>query len=469
MSTLSRRSHRKTRTGCVQCKKRRIKCDETKPRCQKCTNHSIQCTYLSSTISSSSPGGNGSPSSETPPTPFLAPERHPPITSEQPPTTPSPPLLIPSTSSSQVQDATTTTNINTNNNIEDPFLGLNMADLELLHHFSVSTCYTISRKPELVTLWRVTIPQLAFSQPFLMRGLLAISALHLARLRPSRSETYLSQAALHQDSALRAARRAMSRVTQDNCNALLAFSILVVMFAFARPREPDSLILIGSMEHGTAEWLLLLRGVHSILLSAWEHLENGVLSALFRVTAYFPNRHDEHGNGGLPSTSASASVSAPAPGLAQAAHWTPELDPLAELLDLVKAEQEGEEEEEEGPEEKEEKERQFQVYAHTIEELGKVFSLMHDSHTSMSDIMRTFIWPNRIPQGYISLLSARKQQALAIFAYYCVPLKNLELYWWMEGWSTHLLSTIYRLLDERHRLWIRWPMEQVGWEPERQI
>ncbi|OJD25157.1 hypothetical protein ACJ73_03474 [Blastomyces percursus] len=42
----SRRPHRKSRTGCSNCKKRRIKCDETKPGCRKCDAYGISCDYL---------------------------------------------------------------------------------------------------------------------------------------------------------------------------------------------------------------------------------------------------------------------------------------------------------------------------------------------------------------------------------------------------------------------------------------
>lgn len=43
---LSRRSHRKSRLGCLNCKRRRIKCDESRPQCTNCVRHSIACDYL---------------------------------------------------------------------------------------------------------------------------------------------------------------------------------------------------------------------------------------------------------------------------------------------------------------------------------------------------------------------------------------------------------------------------------------
>lgn len=44
-NTSTRRPHSKSRTGCTVCKKRRIKCDETKPACRQCVNYRRQCSY----------------------------------------------------------------------------------------------------------------------------------------------------------------------------------------------------------------------------------------------------------------------------------------------------------------------------------------------------------------------------------------------------------------------------------------
>ncbi|KAF2722529.1 hypothetical protein K431DRAFT_266560 [Polychaeton citri CBS 116435] len=40
-----RKSHKKSRKGCVNCKVRRVKCDEEHPSCQQCTQFGVQCRY----------------------------------------------------------------------------------------------------------------------------------------------------------------------------------------------------------------------------------------------------------------------------------------------------------------------------------------------------------------------------------------------------------------------------------------
>jgi hypothetical protein len=44
-NTSTRSHHSKSRTGCTVCKKRRIKCDETKPACRQCVDYGRQCSY----------------------------------------------------------------------------------------------------------------------------------------------------------------------------------------------------------------------------------------------------------------------------------------------------------------------------------------------------------------------------------------------------------------------------------------
>lgn len=50
-STGKRKFHQKSRNGCLTCKKRRVKCDETRPVCTKCHHMNLECGYAT-------PGGD---------------------------------------------------------------------------------------------------------------------------------------------------------------------------------------------------------------------------------------------------------------------------------------------------------------------------------------------------------------------------------------------------------------------------
>ncbi|KAH8742420.1 hypothetical protein F5883DRAFT_442370, partial [Diaporthe sp. PMI_573] len=45
-----RHPHRKSRLGCLQCKRRKIKCDETRPACLNCIRREVSCAYTPPTL-----------------------------------------------------------------------------------------------------------------------------------------------------------------------------------------------------------------------------------------------------------------------------------------------------------------------------------------------------------------------------------------------------------------------------------
>ncbi|KAH8821860.1 hypothetical protein F5884DRAFT_851069 [Xylogone sp. PMI_703] len=64
-----RRGHRKSRQGCFNCKKRKIKCQETFPTCENCARLSIRCQYMQTsaiTLSSWNPCNPQAPLNTTP-------------------------------------------------------------------------------------------------------------------------------------------------------------------------------------------------------------------------------------------------------------------------------------------------------------------------------------------------------------------------------------------------------------------
>lgn len=83
-------------------------------------------------------------------------------------------------------------------------------------------------------------------------------------------------------------------------------------------------------------------------------------------------------------------------------------------------------------------------------------------------IMRmAFIWLSEGMDGLIPLLQTTPtpQEPAVLLAFFAVLLHKSPDRWWMQGWPEHLITRIYALLDEKHRLWIRWPMEEMGWIP----
>ncbi|KAI0977368.1 hypothetical protein F4678DRAFT_11424 [Xylaria arbuscula] len=56
--------HKKSRTGCLRCKQRRVKCDELHPSCSSCSRHLVECVYQTQTRPPVSPNPTASSHSQ---------------------------------------------------------------------------------------------------------------------------------------------------------------------------------------------------------------------------------------------------------------------------------------------------------------------------------------------------------------------------------------------------------------------
>lgn len=284
-----------------------------------------------------------------------------------------------------------------------------MVDLKLLHHFTTSTYATLSHKGDIKTLWRVTVPELAFSNGYLMHALLALSALHLSHLEAERHDYYFSYATAHYEVALRDSSSTILIVQSENCHTIYALSALIFAFQMGLSHDADGLLI--TLDNEIAPWFVLLRGVHSIISSSWSWLQDGVLGPMFR----------------MPTCDNSVE----------------ELDEcLREFQVHLYA--------------NETNKSNLETYITTIDELRKWWNVEPE---------KSFTWVVKVGEDYLSLLSNRHPEALIIFAHFCVLLKQAESIYWFKNWPRKLISAIYHSLDEAYRLWIRWPLEQIGYYP----
>ncbi|KAF4630547.1 hypothetical protein G7Y89_g7593 [Cudoniella acicularis] len=259
-----------------------------------------------------------------------------------------------------------------------------------------------------------------------MRGILSISALHLAYLNPEKQDFYVSHSMEHHELALKEATTVLPNVTKENCAALHIFSILTCIHTLGRPRRQEDFLVVG--ESGIAKWLVLFRGVTEIIEPFEDVMASGLLSSLFQARQRRQNLRENCDGSGV------------------------EGNHLKELRDLVLQTTREEE--------------MIPVYTTNIDSLQRAFTFIYTSAPHTHETGDVFIWIFRVTNEYLMALKEGTQEALAIFAYSCVLFKKMEGYWWMEGWSVQLMSNIYDFLDEEHRLWIRWPIKEIGWTPK---
>ncbi|KAL4905481.1 hypothetical protein BDW74DRAFT_177849 [Aspergillus multicolor] len=194
----TRRYHRKSRTGCSECRARRIKCDETHPICRNCQRASLDCHYAAQC----SPSIPSTPSTQPSPSTNIA------------------PLLPPAATESSAS--------------------FDMLDLSLMHHYATVTSVSLFGE-EQKELWQIEIPIMARSNPLLMHGLLATAALHLAFLHKDSPAAYTNRALHHHSLGLELFNAEITTLSAENSKSpiLFTFGLFLVLWAYASPTVPS--------------------------------------------------------------------------------------------------------------------------------------------------------------------------------------------------------------------------------------
>ena len=302
-----------------------------------------------------------------------------------------------------------------------PALDSEEPDRMLLDHYTAVTYKTLVQREEGPEFWRTNILQIARDHLFVMNGLLAISALHLAWLHPEHRSESKSFAYLHQQQGLVLYRSAMDHAGEKNCHALFAFSSILAVLEFAAPPSPDGLLFLMSQDDGELPaWLHLVRGGCALLFTIWHVILKGPMQQLI-------------GSGQGPTDIANGPDD----------HHLTVLLPLFSQNSTVLAA---------GPAE-------LEIYLESLNVLRWVFTLPYVNESSFTYRYVIQLWPAKVPQNFIVLLNERRPGALILLAFYCVLLERVQDCWYLEGRATQLLSHVRANLDPELLIWIQWPLQ----------
>ncbi|KAJ5672647.1 C6 zinc finger domain protein [Penicillium longicatenatum] len=188
MVTVTRRSHRKSRNGCIKCKERHIKCDEGLPKCSSCAARGLHCQYV--TIRAEG-GQRNEPSAG--------------LSSET--TSPAP----------------------SDSDGNGIFLNKRLVETKLLHHYYTSTCFSMGKNKHSLATWQVSLPQLATSNEHVLDSILAFTALHLAYL-----EAWVRLALEYSKEAYSGFAKIISRLSPSTAPSAFVCSVLIALSAMAQ-------------------------------------------------------------------------------------------------------------------------------------------------------------------------------------------------------------------------------------------
>ncbi|TGO27364.1 hypothetical protein BPAE_0043g00370 [Botrytis paeoniae] len=192
--------HRKTKTGCIRCRIRRVKCDECQPSCLNCERHEVECKYESTT------------SRKVPEKPNV--EN---VTARELRT------KFPETAERRLRELT------------------------LLHHYTTNTSRTVtfnnSAHPDqtAIDIFTQTVPEIALTNEALLYSIYCISSLHLNNQTSSSNtttptsmpNTSLVDAYTYLDITLRLHRQEIDHLTPQNADAICLTSSNLRICAFA--------------------------------------------------------------------------------------------------------------------------------------------------------------------------------------------------------------------------------------------
>ncbi|KAJ5259443.1 hypothetical protein N7478_012424 [Penicillium angulare] len=198
-----RKSHTKSRNGCKTCKRRHIRCDETFPQCRNCTKHNCRCDYQDMAAAQVSP-----PASRRGPDLLMSPEIEMEI------------------------DEWHRTGIPPYHELaqcpQSGWSHLSRADLRLVHHIIGLSIDLHRRGLSNCTVWAQKMPNflaIALSNDFVMSAILSLSAFHLTYLTGNQDTKQLAYQ--HRVTALHGLQTSIGLFSKENCDAILAASVLL--------------------------------------------------------------------------------------------------------------------------------------------------------------------------------------------------------------------------------------------------
>ncbi|KAL1628579.1 hypothetical protein SLS56_005811 [Neofusicoccum ribis] len=288
--------------------------------------------------------------------------------------------------------------------------------MSLLYYYTVHTSLTLAALPQIVEIYTLVAPKIAFSDPSLLLCMLAIAALHRAHVdsTPERQEEYVRQAVEYQNRSIGMLRAQLANITPENCVGTFLSSSFLLIYTFAS--EPwlryfsSGTPSEGCLDDVTRS-LRLLRGVPSIL----GHDNNAVFGWIMES----PLRPIADGILHKPK-----------------GRFTPEQESHFAALRyfLIEDQNAGEEE------------RRVCLEAlHVLREYAELL-LDRQAQQQIETVGLTMTWPVAVSERYLAYLESHRRGALLVLAEYAVLFRRLRRYWWADAWGQMLLTVTLELL-----------------------
>lgn len=391
---MPRRAHKKSRNGCLECKRRHVKvvpfrsrifrwktdsdqCDERRPRCVNCSVCERDCEYRSENALIA-PGVRNEDGDQT-----LRASRR--------------------TSSARESPAGSVM-------VEEP-TPVNMLHFELFYHLSTQTIPSLEMEEDTFGIPATELLRTAVSTPYLMNEALAFAALQLAVISsPEKKTLYKNQAEILQTQALSIFNASKPEVNIDTCGGIFLFSAVLGNHLLCDAlvfRDPDFNLFMDKLCHS----IQLYRGVRVIA---------GFSSHLLSQTPLKPLIQSGRASSGVGEC------------------LSPECQ---KLVDLIASAQLGQ--------------PLTDSYQKAIRCLQLAIDTAKSADSRKKANIAA--WPVRVPEEYIMSLMARRPEALVILAHYAILLNGYRGSWLFCDSGSFMIQSISQFIGPGWEEWMAFP------------
>lgn len=300
-------------------------------------------------------------------------------------------------------------------------------DLELMHQYSTSTCFTMTDIQENLPTWQYDIARLAFRHEFLLHGLLALSALHTSSSNYFQDRFLGELARNHQSLALASYIPLLQDINEDNCNALFAFSAILGATSFAFLQNQEIEITSSKFITSVIDVFELLVGSTVIAVEGQNWLKNGSLASLLGPHPFLVRETSDCSLEARSSLDAVLACAEAVRSPSSSGSNTPE-DCMA-------------------------------IYASSAQLLARLFPATPSETVSMEKMVG---WPALAGIPLITRLKTGDAIALVILAHYGAALHMSEHIWYLKGLGIRVVKAIVDIVDEEWLSYLSWPLSQVS-------
>ncbi|KAI0814144.1 hypothetical protein GGR55DRAFT_497565 [Xylaria sp. FL0064] len=417
-----RKSAKKSRYGCLECKRRHVKCDETRPSCANCTVRKSPCSFLSTSAcrppthpsgssSSSSPSSvsvSASTSASESPQPDDAASSCTALSTRHHPAGDA--LVIPTPWSQYGPSLTISSLVSTNQTFK-------LHHLELLYNFKAGVLEESVLQLSGAEGYMAMTVREAAQAPYLMDQVLAVSAANMSVKRPHERRFY-------QEEAIRLQTRGLALF--NACRALEVTEHTLARFIFSTLLSYQALFDAFSVRSSFPMLLdrlvaafRICNGVRAMCGEFWPTI----------ITLYEQNVGINLPGEFVPSCGPESRLTrelARLETLLANANLSPStLDPCNEALNYLRN-----------------------------------LSYAEDRPRFLKYLTSRLIqWPVVVPTEFINLVEERRPEALIVIAYYAVLMHDIKGYWISGDAGAFIIRSITHFLGNHWAEWLRWPNE----------